>query len=187
LPKRKIREEKPKKRVSKKQILIPPIAIGAATLAGILIMQFIPPPPTLSICLKAHNVETFNVHPTVELFVNGQPKLLPDDVGKQPKDGNECLRVIHTDTIGNKLHIEYIRPIRLTMGDFMKIYLAGNNSISVVDNSTGIPYEQSVDLEKYNAKYSYFSEGNKWNQVRNASAMPPFTDEMVVRLELTPK
>jgi hypothetical protein len=69
----------------------------------------------------------------------------------------------------------------------MKIYLAGNNSISVVDNSTGIPYEQSVDLEKYNAKYSYFSEANKWNQVRNASAMPPFTDEMVVRLELTPK
>jgi hypothetical protein len=121
------------------------------------------------------------------LLVNGQSKLLPDDVGKQPKDGEECLRVIHTDTIGNKLHIEFIRPIRLTMGDFMKIYLAGNNSISVVDNSTGIPYEQSVDLEKYNAKYSYFAEGNKWNQVRNASAMPPFTDEMVVRLELTPK
>ena len=114
-------------------------------------MQFIPPLPALSICLKAHNVETYNEHPTVEMLVNRQSKLLPHDVGKQPEDGNECLRVIHTDTIGNKLHIEYIRPIRLTMGDFMKIYLAGNSSISVVDNSTGIPYEQPVDLEKYNA------------------------------------
>lgn len=95
--------------------------------------------------------------------------------------------MIHTDTIGNQLHIEYIRPIRLTMGDFMKIYLAGNNSIPVVDNSTGIPHEQLIDLEKYNAKYSYFSEENRWTQVGNASEMPPFTDDMVVRLELKPK
>lgn len=187
MPKRKVREEKPKKRISKKQILIPPIAIGAATLAGLLIMHFIPAPPPLSICLRAHNVETFSLHPIVELLVNGQSKLLPDDVGNQPKDGKECLRVIHTDTIGNQLHIEYIRPIRLTMGDFMKIYLAGNNSIPVVDNSTGIPHEQLIDLEKYNAKYSYFSEENRWTQVGNASEMPPFTDDMVVRLELKPK
>jgi hypothetical protein len=188
MPKRKVKEEKPKKRLSKKQILIPPIAIGAATLAGILIMQFIPPPPALSICLKAHNVETFNLHPTVELLVNGQPKLLPDDVGKQPKDGKECLRVIHTDAIGNKLHIEFIRPIRLNMGDFMNVYLAGNNNtIPVVDNSTGVPHEQLIDFEKYNAKYSYYSEENRWTQVVNASAMPPFTDDMVARLELTTK
>src|SRR5918996_1582908 len=164
MPKRKVREEKPKKKISKKQILIPPVAIGAATLAGILIMQFIPPPPALSICLKAHNVETFNLHPTVELLVNGQSKLLPDDVGKQPKDGKECLRVIHTDAIGNKLHIEFIRPIRLNMGDFMNIY-----------------------LEKYNPKYSYYSEENRWTQVVNASEMPPFTNDMVARLELMPK
>jgi hypothetical protein len=188
LPKRKVKEEKPKKRVSKKQILIPPIAIGAATLAGLLIMHFVPPPPVLDICLKAHNVDTFNVHPTIELLVNGQSKLLPNDIGKQLKDGKECLRVIHTDAIGNKLHIQYVRPIRLTMGDFMKIYSANNNrTISVVDNSSGVPEEQSIELEKYDAKYSYFSEENKWTQVSNASAMPPFTDNMVARLELRPK
>ena len=72
-----MKEEKPKKRVSKTQILIPPIAIGAATLAGLLIMQLIPPPPVLNICLKAHNVDTFNVHPTVEVVVDGHSKLLP--------------------------------------------------------------------------------------------------------------
>ena len=182
-----MKEEKPKKRVSKTQILIPPIAIGAATFAGLLIMQFIPPPPVLDVCLKAHNVDTFNVHPTVEVVVDGQSKLLPDDIGKQPKDGKECLRVIHTDEIGNKLHIQYVRPIRLTMGDFMKIYLANNKTISVFDNSSGIPQEQSIEVEKYDARYSYFSEENKWTQVSNASDMPPFTDNMVARLELRPK
>ena len=82
-------EEKPKKRLSKKQILIPPIAIGASTMAGLLIMQLIPPPPVLGVCLKAHNVDTFNVHPTVEVVVDGQPKLLPDDIGKDPKEGKQ--------------------------------------------------------------------------------------------------
>src|ERR671922_457930 len=90
MPKRRMKEEKPKKRVSKTQILIPPIAIGAATLVGLLIMQLIPPPPVLDICLKAHNVDTFNVYPTVEVVVDGHPKLLPDDVGKQPKDGKDA-------------------------------------------------------------------------------------------------
>jgi len=49
------------------------------------------------------------------------------------------------------------------------------------------PEEQSIELEKYDAKYSYFSGENKWTQVSNASAMPPFTDNMVARLELRPK
>lgn len=182
-----MKEEKPKKRVSKTQILIPPIAIGAATLAGLLIMQLIPPPPVLDICLKAHNVDTFNVHPTVEVVVDGHPKLLPDDIGKQPKDGKECLKVIHTDEIGNKLHIQYVRPIRLTMGDFLKVYSTDNKTISVFDNTTGVPAEQLVNLGEYSPRYSYYSEREEFTSVPNASAMPPFTDDMVVRYELIPK
>lgn len=182
-----MKEEKPKKRVSKTQILIPPIAIGAATLAGLLIMQLIPPPPVLDICLKAHNVDTFNVHPTVEVVVDGHPKLLPDDIGKQPKDGKECLKVIHTDEIGNKLHIQYVRPIRLTMGDFLKVYSTDNKTISVFDNTTGVPAEQLVNLGEYSPRYSYYSERAEFTSVQNASAMPPFTDDMVVRYELIPK
>ena len=139
--------------LSKKQILIPPIAIGAATLAGLLIMQLIPPPPVLGVCLKAHNVDTFNVHPTVEVVVNGQPKLLPDDIGKEPKGGEECLKVIHTDEIGNKVHIQFVRPVRLTMGDFLKVYSTDNKTITVFDNVSGVPTEQLITLGEYNPRY----------------------------------
>ncbi len=187
MPKRKTKEEKPRKRISKKQILIPPIAIGAATLVGLLIMQIVPPPPILGICLKAHNVDTFNVHPTVEVLVDGQPRLLPADIGRQPEEGNECLRVIHTDEIGNKLHIQYVRPVRTTMGDFLKIYSADNKTISVFDNTTGVLTRQSIDLEDYIPRYSYFSENGEFTSVSNASAMPPFTDDMVTRYELVSK
>jgi hypothetical protein len=136
-----MKEEKPKKRISKKQILIPPIAIGAATLAGMLIMQLIPLPPVWDVCLKAYIVDTFTVHPTVEVVVDGQPMLLPDYVGKEPKDGKECLRVIHTDELGNKVHIQYVRPVRLTMEDFLKVYSTDNKTITVFDNVTGVPAE----------------------------------------------
>jgi DNA-binding beta-propeller fold protein YncE len=187
MPKRRMKEEKPKKRVSKTQILIPPIAIGAATLAGLLIMQLIPPPPVLDICLKAHNVDTFNVYPTVEVVVDGRSKLLPDDIGKQPKDGKECLRVIHTDEIGNKLHIQYVRPVRLTMADFLNVYSTDNKTISVFDNTTGVPTKQLINLSDYNPKYSYYSEKKEFTSVPNVAAMPPFTDNMVVRYELIPK
>jgi hypothetical protein len=182
-----MKEEKPKKRLSKKQILIPPIAIGAATMAGLLIMQLIPPPPVLGVCLKAHNVDTFNVHPTVEVVVDGQPKLLPDDIGKEPKEGKECLKVIHTDEIGNKVHIQFVRPVRLTMGDFLEVYSTDNKTITVFDNATGVPTEQLITLGEYNPRYSYYSEQKEFTQILNASEMPPFTDDMVVRYELIPK
>lgn len=182
-----MKEEKPKKRLSKKQILIPPIAIGAATLAGMLIMQLIPPPPVLGVCLKAHNVDTFNVHPTVEVVVDGQPKLLPGDIGREPKEGKECLKVIHTDEIGNKVHIQFVRPVRLTMGDFLEVYSTDNKTITVFDNVTGVPTEQLITLGEYNPRYSYYSEQKEFTQISNASAMPPFTDDMVVRYELIPK
>src|SRR5437870_9096175 len=143
MPKRKVKEEKPKKKLGKKQILLPPIAAGASTLIGLLIMHFIPPPSVLGICLKPDSVETFNVYSRIGIIVNKHTKLLPNDIGKQPKNGTECLRVIHTDKIGNVIHIQYVRPIRLTMQDFMKIYSYDNRTITVIDNSTRILERQT--------------------------------------------
>src|SRR5829696_6481835 len=68
MPKRKTKEEKPRKKVSRKQILIPPIAIGAATLAGLLIMQLIPPPPVLGICLKLTTLTLLTFIPQLKLW-----------------------------------------------------------------------------------------------------------------------
>lgn len=187
MPKRKIKEEKPKKRLGKKEVLIVPIIMGAATLVALLVSQLAPPPDPLSICLKNHNVETFQLYPAVEVAVDGQQMMLPDSVGKHPKDGQECLRPIHTDEVGSTVHIEYIRPIRFTMADFMKVYAAESNSITVVNNSTGVNVEQVLNLDDYNLQYSYYSENNEFTRVPAASDIPPFRDNMVARVELTRK
>ena len=191
MPKRKIKETKPAKRLGKKELLIAPIAMGAATLVALVIIPALAPPPDPSqVCLKAHNVEAFQLNPRVQVVVDGQQMLLPDGVGKEPNSkGQECLRPLHTDEVGNIIHIEYIRPIRFTMADFMRIYAIDNATISVVDNSTGTEITKKLTLADYNIQYSYFSELGEFTKVAKASDVPPFPadNKLVARVELTSK
>lgn len=186
MPKRKIKEEKPKRRLGKKELLIPPIAIGAAMLITLIVVpNFAPPPDPAQVCLKAHNIESFQLNPRIEVIVDSKHMMLPDNVGKQPRDGKECLRPIHTDEVGSVIHIEYIRPIKFTLGDFMRIY-NNTNMIDIVDNSTGTNVVQSLNLTSYNIEYSYFSEVGEFTKVDNPYEAPAFpaNNQMVARIEL---
>jgi hypothetical protein len=186
MPKRNVKEEKPRKRLGKKELLIPPAAMGASLLVTLVLIPLLAPPPTpLEVCLKGHNIDTFSIHPTVEVLVNGEPKSFPAGIGNDTVDGKECLRTIHTDTQGTTIHIEYVRPIRLTLGDFMKIYSPDNSTIRIMDNSTG-PLSE-LNLRDYDISYMYYSENNEFTKVKNASDAPPFRDNMVSRIELNSK
>ena len=191
MPKRRIKEEKPKRKVGKKELLIPVIAMGATTLIAVVIIpSFAPPPPPTQVCLKEgqHNIESFQLYPRIEVVVDDKQMMLPDNVGRQPREGQECLRPIHTDEVGNVVHIEYIRPIRFTLGDFMSVYNM-SNTINVVDNSTSTDMVQTLNLISYNIEYSYFSEAGEFTTVPTASDTPPFPQDnsMVARIKLTSK
>jgi hypothetical protein len=187
MPKRKIKEDKPKKRLGKKEMLIIPIIMGASTLAALLLTQLSPPPNPTDVCLKNHNVEQFQLFPRIQITVDGHPMKLPDNLGHQPKGGKECLRPIHTDKVGNEIHIEYIRPVRLSMVDFMRVYSYDNRTITVVNNSTGTNVDEILPLADYNIQYSYYSEKNEFTKVPDVKSVPTFTKDMVVRMELTHK
>jgi hypothetical protein len=75
----------------------------------------------------------------------------------------------------------------MTMDNFLKIYTSDNNTIHVVDNSTGTFINEIVDLDRYNIQYSYYSENNEFTTVSNSTLMPPFTKYMVVKMELRSK
>lgn len=189
MPKRRIKEEKPKKKLGKKELLIAPIAMGAMTLISLVVIpNFAPPPAPTQVCLKAHNVESFQLYPRIEVIVDGKQMMLPDNVGRQTQNGQECIRPIHTDEVGNVVHIEYIRPIRFTLGDFMTIYNM-SNAINVVDNSTGRDIVHTLNLTNYNVEYSYFSEAGEFTKVVRPSDTPPFPqgNKMVARIDLTSK
>jgi hypothetical protein len=137
--------------------------------------------------LKAHNVETFNIYPVVQIFEDGKQKFLPQGVGKELIEGKECLHILHTDELGDKIHIEYIRPIRLSIHDFMQIYSLDNKTITVINNETGALQKEILTLDNYDIQYSYFSENNEYTKVFDSKLMPPFTKDMVVRIELRSK
>jgi hypothetical protein len=186
MPKRKAKEEKPPKRLGKKEVLIPPIAMGASLLVALVIIpHFAPPPIPTKICLKSQNADQFSLYPLVQVFVDGKQNFLPAGVGNSTVNGKECLHVIHTDVAGSRIHIEYIRPIRLTMADFMKIYSPDNKTISVVDNSSGIPYTKTLSLANYDIHYSYYSEKGEFTKVNKLNDFPPFVNNMVARIELS--
>jgi hypothetical protein len=69
----------------------------------------------------------------------------------------------------------------------MKIYSYDNRTITVIDNSTGISERQILILKNYNVQYSYFSEKGEFTKVEFPSHIPPFTNNLLVRLELTSK
>lgn len=189
MPKRKIKETKPQRRLGKKELLIAPVAMGAATLVALVIIPALAPPPDpTGVCLRAHNIESFQLHPQVQVIVDGQNMLLPNGVGKEPNSrGEECLRPIHTDEAGTVVHIEYIRPIQFNLADFMKIYSFDNSTISVVDGSSGANVTEKLTLSDYDVAYSYFSEGEF--VYRDPSEFPSFPADnmMVARIELTSK
>lgn len=199
MPKRKIKEEKPKRRLGKKEMLIPPIAMGGAMLIALVVVpNFVPPPRPIDVCLKAIDTETFQLFPKIEMSVDGHPVLLPEDVGRQPMHDRDCIRAIRTDKIGDEIHIEYIRPVRLTMDDFMKVYSYDNKTVTVVDNSTGSNQKEVLQLDKYDIKYSYFAGENPncdgtqadvdcYTYPAKLSDFPPFTKDMLAKIEFTSK
>lgn len=187
MPKRKIKEERPKRKMGKKDILILPGVIGAAVLIGFVITHFFPPPNVLSVCLKAHNLDPYNVYPRVQLFVDNKQHLFPDTLGKTIEKGKECVHAIHTDSVGDILHVQYIRPIKLSMPDLMQVYSSDGKSIDIIDNSTGNLINRTLDLDKFNVNYSYYSEEGNFTKIGNQTDMPPFSNAFFGRIDLSSK
>ena len=170
-------------------VTVEPLTPYSKLVTLVIIPQVAPPPLPLEVCLKGHNVDTFSIHPIVEIMIDGNLRQLPPGVGNETIDGNECLRPIHTDAQGNIVHIEYVRPLRLTLGDFMKIYSPDNMTISVMGNASNSNSTliQNLHLRDYDIRYSYYSDDNKFTSVKNPFDVPPFRDNMVTRIELTSK
>lgn len=188
MPKRKIKGEVTKKKIGKKQLLILPMVIGASVLVGLGITHFFPPPNISSVCLKSpHNMDSYNVYPRVQVFIDGKQYLLPDNIGRFIENGKACMRPIHTDSVGDMIHIQYIRPVQLSFPDLMKVYTINNKTLHVIDNSTGNLVNKTINLSNFNIVYSYYSDKNKFLKIENSTSFPSFSNSFLGRINLTEK
>lgn len=173
--------------MGKKDLIVLPAVIVVAVLIGFIITHFFPPPNVISVCLKAHNLDPYNVYPRVLLYVDNKQYLFPDTLGHQVINGKDCLHPIHADYVGDLLHIQYIRPVKLTMSDLLKVYSKGTNTINIVDNSTGKYLNKTLDLSKYTIGYSYYTAKGNFTKIGNVADLPPFTNSFLGRFDLVSK
>jgi hypothetical protein len=69
----------------------------------------------------------------------------------------------------------------------MKIYAQNGNVVQVVDNSTGKLLNKTIDLSKYNIKYSYYSVKGNFTKINGTENIPPFSNTFLGRIDLTSK
>ncbi len=69
----------------------------------------------------------FHIHAHLDIFVNGQPTIIPAFIGIQ---GNKCLYWLHTHTPDGVIHIESPQERGFTIGQFFDIWQS---------TSTGLP------------------------------------------------
>lgn len=187
MPKRKVKEAIPRKKMSIKNLIMLPAVIVAAVLAGFVITHFFPPPNVLSVCLKTRDADPYNVYPRVLLYVDNKQYIFPNTLGTTIEKGKECLHVIRADYPGDLLHVQYIRPIQLSLPDLMKIYADNGTAIDVIDNSTGKLLKKTLDLSKYNINYSYYSVKGNFTKINGTQNIPPFSNSFLGRIDLTSK
>lgn len=72
----------------------------------------------LQINLKDHNELAMHIHPVVEIEINGQPHLIPANVGIT----SAGMRVIHTHDASGTLHVESPYPYSFYLSDFFTIW-----------------------------------------------------------------
>jgi hypothetical protein len=108
-------------------------------------------------------------------------------LGKGVEKGKECLKVIHADFVGDLLHVQYIRPIKLSMPELLQVYSAGTNTIDVIDNSTGKYLKKTLDLSKFNSSYSYYSVAGNFTKINKTAESPPFSNSFLGRIDLVSK
>ncbi len=60
----------------------------------------------------------FHIHPSLQIMINGQEKILPTNIGVKPG----CMNPLHTHDSSGRIHIESPVERDFTLGDFFAVW-----------------------------------------------------------------
>ncbi len=150
--------DKGKRRLTKWQLIMPVILVGAGTgIAYLISIFFLAGKPPLEQCIAGEYLP-FKIHAILEVTIDGNAMSVPEGIGRS----EECLRPLHTKEEGN-VYVVYSRPIRFTLMDLIRLW--------GLDTSN---YDISIYVNKGEG---YLSAGNDPSRV-------VFEDGMRIRMEL---
>ncbi len=148
-----------RKRLTKWQLILPAILVGAGTGLAYLISYFIVGKPPIEQCIPSEDLP-FRLHAMLEVTIDGNAVNIPE-IGRSA----ECLRPLHTKDGGN-VYIVYPRPIRFTLMDLVRLW--------GLDTSR---YDVSIWVKAKDAQ-EYVNVGSDPSKVA-------FEDGMSIKMELS--
>lgn len=75
----------------------------------------------------------YHVHPTVQIVIDGEPQVIPANVGVKP---GECIYWLHTHDETGKIHVEAPEEGDYTLGQFFAIWGQPLSSTQLLDRTT---------------------------------------------------
>jgi hypothetical protein len=150
--------DKGKRRLTKWQLIMPVILVGAGTGIAYLISIFFLAKSPLEQCITGEDLP-FKIHAILEVTIDGNVTTVPEGIGRSA----ECLRPLHTKEEGS-VYVVYSRPIRFTLMDLIRLW--------------------GLDTSNYDISI-YVNKGEEYVSAGNDPRRVVFEDGMRIRMELT--
>jgi len=156
-----------KKPVEKKKLtkfnLILPIALGGVGIGAALLINYVMAgPPPLQQCIPNENMP-YHSHAYLNVTLDGKPFTVPANIGIT----ESCVKPMHTHGTDGVIHMEFVKPSRWTLGDFINLW--------------------GLNLNKYDAKIFVKSVGDadfREISVNNINTLF-LSDQIRIKIELT--
>ena len=150
-----------KKKLTKWQIILPIALGGAGTGIAIVANMVLVGPPPMEQCIPGENVP-FHQQAYINVTLDGEPFTVPANIGITSK----CVRPLHTHDDSGLIHMQFFKPTRFTLGNFVKLW--------------------GLDLKQYNVKVFVKNVNDadfkEFNDDINTLVL---ANEMRIKIELT--
>ena len=117
-----------------------------------------------SVCLSSHTNDITHYHANVEIIIDGDNYLIPNNLGIQDENCPDGMRGIHTHDDTGKLHIETPSEMDATLGSFFNIWGESFDEDEILGNHENSDYEIVMYVNGVlNSEYEQYSLQNNDN------------------------
>lgn len=93
------------------------VAVAALAIVGGYQLFLRSPLGEFSVTSTCITGETYHVHSTLRIIINGEEQKIPSNLGTAP-----CVKPIHTHDDTGLIHLENAKPFRAILGDFFLVW-----------------------------------------------------------------
>lgn len=133
-------------------IIIPVIiAVAAASVAGVVLYQPAQAEPINGVECNRNEFFNYHVHSHLDVFVDGEERQVPDNVGILTSPS--CLYWLHTHDDDGIIHVEAPQAREFMLGQFLDIWEQTRDSQGLFDSVAGMNVTAYVNGNQFEGNY----------------------------------